>query len=110
MQEARKLLVVEDDPSVREMLVTLGKRLGYQVQAVASGEEGLTAFKNGKPSLAVLDVVLPGLDGLETLKLVKAIKVRDFGISKHYDTDSSQEEDPLTKTSMILGTPHDMAR
>jgi two-component system response regulator AtoC len=73
MQEARKLLVVEDDPSVREMLVTLGKRLGYQVQAVASGEEGLTAFKNGKPSLAVLDVVLPGLDGLETLKLVKAI-------------------------------------
>jgi two-component system response regulator AtoC len=73
MREPQKLLVVEDDPSVRELLATLGKRLGYEVQTESSGEDGLSAFKTERPDLVVLDVVLPGLDGLETLKSLKTM-------------------------------------
>ena len=72
MADKRALLVVEDDPSVRELLVTLGKRLGYQVEAAGSGEDGLAAIKVNRPDLVLLDVILPGLDGLETLKAIKA--------------------------------------
>ena len=73
MAEARRLLVVEDDPSVRELLATLGKRLGYDVEAHGSGEDGLTGFKARRPDIVLLDVILPGLDGLETLKALKAM-------------------------------------
>jgi two-component system response regulator AtoC len=72
-ESSGKLLVVEDDPGVREMLATLGKRLGYEVQAFASGEDGLTAYRSSRPDLVVLDVILPGLNGLETLKALKAM-------------------------------------
>ncbi len=73
MEGAKKLLIVEDDPSVREMLTTLGERLGYDVSPVGSGEEAIRLFKRDRPDLCVLDVVLPGLDGLETLKALKAL-------------------------------------
>jgi two-component system response regulator AtoC len=73
MGDALKLLIVEDDPGVRELLATLGKRLGYEVATASSGEEALQVFKANRPSLVVLDVVLPGLDGLETLKALKGM-------------------------------------
>jgi two-component system response regulator AtoC len=71
MTDARTLLVVEDDPSVRELLATLGKRLGYDVRTAGSGEDGLQTFKANRPDLVLLDVILPGLGGLETLKELK---------------------------------------
>ncbi|MBU0927524.1 MAG: response regulator transcription factor [Spirochaetes bacterium] len=66
------ILVVEDDPDIRELLAyTLGKE-GYEVLQAPSGEAGLKAIEERKPDLVVLDVMLPGMDGLELLRRVKA--------------------------------------
>ncbi|MBN2875767.1 MAG: response regulator transcription factor [Spirochaetales bacterium] len=65
------ILVIEDDPDIRELLAyTLGKE-GYEVLQAPSGEAGLKAIAERKPDLVVLDVMLPGLDGLELLRRVK---------------------------------------
>jgi two-component system response regulator AtoC len=73
MTDSRRLLVVDDDPSVREMLAIFAGRLGYEVEAVESGEAALAAFQSARPDVVTLDVVLPGIGGVETLKGLKAI-------------------------------------
>ncbi len=68
------ILIVEDDPDIRELVAyTLGKE-GYETLQAASGEEGLKALAERKPDLVLLDVMLPGMDGLELLRRVKAAK------------------------------------
>ncbi len=65
------ILVIEDDPDIRELLAyTLGKE-GYEVLQAPSGEAGFKAIAEKKPDLVVLDVMLPGMDGLELLRQVK---------------------------------------
>ena len=73
MSETGQLLVVDDDPSVRDLIASLARRLGYGVDTVGSGEDALAAFQNGRPDLVTLDVVLPGIDGVETLKALREI-------------------------------------
>lgn len=65
------ILIVEDDPDIRELLVyTLGKE-GYQTMEAASGEAGLQHVKENPPDLIILDIMLPGIDGLEVLRRLK---------------------------------------
>jgi two-component system response regulator AtoC len=71
--QTRRLLIVDDDPGVRDLVASLAARLGYDIEAVESGEEALEAFGARRPDLVTLDVVLPGIDGVETLKALKAI-------------------------------------
>lgn len=66
------ILVVEDDPDIAELLsYALGKE-GYEVMTAATGEEGLRLAERRTPDLAILDVMLPGLDGLQALRRLKA--------------------------------------
>ncbi len=66
------ILVVEDDPDIRELLAyTLGKE-GYEILQAPSGEAGLKTVHEKKPDLVLLDVMLPGIDGLEVLRKIKA--------------------------------------
>jgi two-component system response regulator MtrA len=61
---AHRILLVEDDPSIRE-LTTIGLHAaGYEVVAAADGREGLDRFAADKPDAVVLDIMLPVLDGL----------------------------------------------
>jgi len=65
------ILVIEDDPDIRELLAyTLGKE-GYEVLQAPSGEAGFKGIAEKKPDLVVLDVMLPGMDGLELLRQIK---------------------------------------
>jgi len=66
------ILVVEDTPRDRELLVTLLEREGYQVAPAADGAQALDAAARNKPDLILLDVVLPGMDGLEICRRLKA--------------------------------------
>jgi signal transduction histidine kinase/CheY-like chemotaxis protein len=65
-------LVVEDDLSTRELLMTLLAREGWKVQAAGDGHRGLEIFRGRRPDLVLLDLMLPGLDGFEFLATVKA--------------------------------------
>jgi two-component system response regulator AtoC len=71
VSERFRVLVVDDDAGVREYLETLVSRRGYQVAAYPTGEEALRHLEQHSPDLVTLDVVLPGMDGLETLQRIK---------------------------------------
>jgi two-component system NtrC family response regulator len=66
-----KVLVVEDDKSLRELLQMELSRSGYKVTATASGEEGLAVYLEEIFNVVLLDVRMPGMDGVETLKLMR---------------------------------------
>jgi len=65
------ILVVEDEDDIRELLRYNLAKEGYQVTGAASGEEALKAVKAARPDLMLLDLMLPGLDGLEVCRSLK---------------------------------------
>lgn len=68
-----RLLVVEDDDSTRDWVAALAQRLGFEVQTASSGEQALALCAEGLPDLVTLDVLLPGISGIETLRSLKAV-------------------------------------
>jgi two-component system response regulator AtoC len=66
-----RVLVIDDDPGVRDYMEALVSRQGYRVSAAADAEEALAGLDRIKPDIITLDVVLPGIDGLETLRRLK---------------------------------------
>jgi two-component system response regulator AtoC len=71
MSEQFRVLVIDDDPGIREYLQALASRQGYRVFAAVDGEEALEKLEETRPDIITLDAVLPGMDGLETLRLLK---------------------------------------
>ena len=67
-----QILVVEDEEDIQELVTHNLGREGYQVTAVGSGEELFKKTRTAVPDLIVLDLMLPGMDGLEVCKLLKA--------------------------------------
>ena len=69
------ILVIDDDPDVREFIVTSLGDYGYRVREAIDGESGLNAFAEERPDLVILDYAMPGLSGGEVaarmLKLVR---------------------------------------
>jgi two-component system response regulator AtoC len=71
MADQTTVLVIDDDPGIREYLETLATRQGYGVYTAADGESALADLDRTSPDLITLDAVLPGMDGLETLRQIK---------------------------------------
>jgi len=69
----KKILIVDDDLRIREMLYNLLSKKGYKVLTAPSGEEALNMTRQEKPDLVLLDIKMPKMDGIETLR-----KIRDF--------------------------------
>ena len=77
MKRSRKLLVLDDDPHIRELVRTMAQGLGYEVRTVGTGREAIAAFTADRPDLVTLDVVLSrGIDGIQTLKELRSIDPR----------------------------------
>lgn len=66
------VLIVEDDPDIVELLQYTLEREGYPVLVAQNGEKGLSEARRRKPGLILLDLMLPGLDGLGVCKALKA--------------------------------------
>ena len=66
-----KILIVEDDKFLRELIVQKILKEGYQAQEAINGEDGVLKAKEEKPDLILLDLILPGIDGFEVLRQVK---------------------------------------
>src|SRR3954466_9954311 len=69
---SRSILVVDDEASIRQSLTGALKDEGYRVSVSASGKEALGAIRAERPDVVVLDIWMPEMDGLETLKQIKA--------------------------------------
>ncbi|KIF67084.1 transcriptional regulatory protein AfsQ1 [Streptomyces sp. AcH 505] len=68
-----RVLLIEDDPAVRRG-VTLGQqRRGHRTEAVATGEDGLEALTASPPDIVLLDLMLPGMSGLEVCRRIREI-------------------------------------
>jgi DNA-binding response OmpR family regulator len=70
MSEA-KILVVEDEPSIAEVVGLYLQRAGYQVQTAADGKIGMTILEKGIPDLVILDLMLPEIDGLSLTRWLR---------------------------------------
>lgn len=67
-----RILAVDDDAEIRDMLCRGLGTEGFEVQVAADGEEALAAVSSGPVDAVVLDVMLPGLDGLDVLRRIRA--------------------------------------
>lgn len=72
MTKPDTILVVEDEEDIQELIRFNLTRAGYHVVGVASGEAALTALKQQTPHLVLLDLMLPGTDGLEVCRRLRA--------------------------------------
>ena len=68
------ILIVDDEESVRNSLAGVMKDEGYDVVSAVSGKEGVELLHEVQPSLALLDIAMPAMDGIETLRLFKEIR------------------------------------
>ncbi len=69
---AISVLVVEDDSNIRELLQMYLEREGYAVTLAADGSQGLEKFRAISPDLVLLDIMMPGMDGWEVCKHIRA--------------------------------------
>ena len=95
---AKKVLIVEDEPSLSKVLKKKIEQLGYAVTVAVDGNDALAKIKSGKPDLIILDIVMPKKNGIEVLrelrvKLESKVPViilsnlespQDMEASKHY--------------------------
>jgi two-component system response regulator MtrA len=70
------VLVVDDDQDLAEMLGIVLNGAGIEVDLVSRGDEVMDVFRNNPPDLVLLDLMLPGLDGIEVCRQIRAFSVR----------------------------------
>jgi two-component system cell cycle response regulator CpdR len=67
-----RILLAEDDESLRRFLAKALERAGYEVRACADGEEAVGALEDGPFDLLLTDIVMPGMDGIEVARIAAA--------------------------------------
>lgn len=68
----RKILIVDDEPTISDTLALIFASSGYEAKATYSAEQALEMLEDWRPDLAVIDVVLPGMNGIEFAIFLKA--------------------------------------
>ena len=71
MSEKQHILLVDDDPNISHLVRLYLEKEGFAVTEAARGDTALESFRKETPSLVLLDVMLPGLDGLQVLKEIR---------------------------------------
>ena len=66
-----RIYVIEDDESIRELLKVALEGFGYQIKAYESAEPALLDMKEDSPDMAIFDLMLPGMDGLSAIRLIR---------------------------------------
>ena len=80
---AEKILVIDDDPSVRDLMTRFLGKMGFHAIPAANGEEGLRLAREIRPRIITLDVVMPGIDGWDVLNRLKADPGARFDSGDH---------------------------
>jgi two-component system, OmpR family, alkaline phosphatase synthesis response regulator PhoP len=91
-----KILVIDDEPSIVNLVTAYLKPEGYEVYIAADGNAGLQAARAYKPDLIVLDLMLPGIDGIELLSQLR----RDSNVYVILLTAKTEEMDKIVGLSM----------
>ncbi len=94
----KKVLIVDDEPDFCDVLRDILRNKGFEVAIALSGEEALPAYMQEKPDVVLMDIRMPGMDGLETLR---ELKVLDQGATVIMVT--AIEDDEIVKRAMVEG-------
>ncbi len=98
MSPLGRILVVDDEAPVREVLSEYFTTQGYAVDTAASGNEALAAIRRARPDLVLLDIRMPGIDGVEVLR---RIREADDGVAVIMVT--ANEDVVLARETLKLG-------
>jgi DNA-binding response OmpR family regulator len=90
-----RILVVDDEAAVHEMLREYFASRGYTVDAVSSGKDALAAIQRARPDLVLLDVHMPGIDGVEVLRRIRELDDALVVIMVTADRDVAQAREAL---------------
>jgi len=74
MMKETEVLIVDDELEFREMILKRLKKRGVDCQGAENGEEAVEKIKTGRFDVVLLDVKMPGIDGIETLRQIKQLK------------------------------------
>lgn len=89
----RRVLLIEDNPDGRESLRMLLSFLGHQVEVAADGEEGVRKALTVLPEVALVDIGLPGMNGYEVARRIRAALGRSVVLIAYtaYDSDETEQ-------------------
>lgn len=105
----QKILVVDDEPGIRELLKDFFERQGYPTLTAKNGEEGVMLVRTEQPAMILLDVSMPGMDGIATLKKIREINP-EVGVvmaTSMRDEQTAREASELGAYAYVL-KPFDM--
>ena len=68
-----RILVVDDEETIRDLLRTVLRRLGHEVLLADRGQKGIEVFRRERPQITILDLNMPDLDGIAVLKEVRTV-------------------------------------
>ncbi len=68
-----KILIVDDEPDIRELIEYNLKKEGYQVYTASNGQEGVAEAKRVLPDLIILDIMMPKMDGIEACRILRSM-------------------------------------
>ncbi len=92
----KKILVVDDDPAIREVLATQLGRLDFDTACAGDGVEAVSAFKREKPDLVLMDVMMPRMDGLAACEKIRALEKKGARIPILFLTARDSQHDKLS--------------
>lgn len=69
-----RILVIDDDPEVVDLLAACLREEGYGISGALTSDEGVKDFVMSRPDVVLLDILLPGMNGIEVLKRVRSIE------------------------------------
>ncbi|MGY4599457.1 CheY-like chemotaxis protein [Bradyrhizobium sp. GM22.5] len=99
------ILIVDDDPAVQMTIRLFLERAGHQITVAGDGRKGLALFEAGQFDLLFLDIFMPGMDGLETMRHIRALQpaIPIVVISGRSFTPDAHAEPDFLKMATKLG-------
>lgn len=74
MMDTQKIFVIEDDENIRELVKVALEGYGYEAETFETAEAALACIETAQPSLAIFDLMLPGMDGLSAIRQIRGMK------------------------------------
>lgn len=98
---SEKILIVDDESAIRGFLVDFFKRKGFQTLEAKNGQEAVDMTRKEKPSVILMDITMPGMDGVLALK-----KIREFDKEVGVVMATSIQDEQIAKETTALGAYH----